>query len=104
MFTVKFRNVFIAQAKRVGCGALAASIIAWRSNAILPSADSDEKPAANPINDRPVFGTEDRSPGQQLWHQIPRDERGNFDAGKEKADHETFTANAAACSKRNQLA
>ncbi|KAB1083964.1 hypothetical protein F4V91_31725 [Neorhizobium galegae] len=60
-------------------------------------ADSDVKPATVPIKDRPVFGTEDYLLGQQLWHQIPRDERGHFDAGKEKADHETVKTNASAC-------
>jgi hypothetical protein len=28
---------------------------------------------------------------------IPRDERGDFDAGKEKVDHEAFATSAAAC-------
>jgi len=61
------------------------------------------KPATVPIKDRPVIGTEDHSLGQQLWDQIPRDERGDFDAGKEKADHETFATNAAARRKRDQF-
>ncbi|MER9732481.1 transposase [Mesorhizobium sp. M0217] len=76
------------------------------------------KPAAIPIKHRPRFryeaghhsnqrpagfGTEDYLLGQQLWHQLPRDERGHFDAGKEKADHETVKTNASACRKRDQL-
>ncbi|RWQ87257.1 MAG: hypothetical protein EOS85_06520 [Mesorhizobium sp.] len=48
------------------------------------------KPAAIPIKSRPVFGTEDYLLGQQLWHQSPRDGRGEFDAGKEKADRLTM--------------
>ncbi|MBB3428201.1 hypothetical protein FHT85_005222 [Rhizobium sp. BK312] len=60
-------------------------------------ADSDVKPAGIPIKDRPVFDTEDYLLGQQLLASIPRDERGDFDAGKEKANHETFATNAAAC-------
>ncbi|MER9222949.1 hypothetical protein NKI48_29385 [Mesorhizobium sp. M0644] len=59
------------------------------------------KPATIPIKSRPVSGAEDYLPGQQLWHQIPRDEPGGLDAGKEKADHETVETNAAACRKRD---
>lgn len=74
-------------------------------------ADSDVKPAAIPIKDRPPFRFEagqfsalnNYLLGQQLWHQSPRDERGHFDAGKEKADHETIETNAAACRKRDEL-
>lgn len=61
------------------------------------------KPATVPIKDRPVCGTEDYLLAQQLRHQIPRDERGHFDAGKEKADHETAKTNASACRKRDEL-
>ncbi|KAB1108634.1 hypothetical protein F4V89_29125 [Neorhizobium galegae] len=61
------------------------------------------KPAGIPIKDRPVFGTEDYLLGQQLLASIPRDERGHFDAGKEKADHETVETNASACRKRDQF-
>ncbi|WP_287347485.1 hypothetical protein [Mesorhizobium sp.] len=65
-------------------------------------ANSDVKPAAIPIKDRPVFGTEDYLLGQQLWHQVPRGKRGDFDAGEEKADHETIETNASACRKRDE--
>lgn len=61
------------------------------------------KPAAIPTKDRPFFGTEDYLLDQQLWHQLPRDERGHFDAGKEKADHEIVETSASACRKRDQL-
>ncbi|RWF86814.1 MAG: hypothetical protein EOR34_32995 [Mesorhizobium sp.] len=66
-------------------------------------ADSDAKPAAIPIKDRPVFGTEGYLLGQQLWHQVPRGKRGDFDAGEERADHETIETDASACRKRDEL-
>jgi hypothetical protein len=37
----------------------------------LPDTDSDAKPAAIPIKDRPVFGTEDYLLGQQLGIKCP---------------------------------
>lgn len=64
---------------------------------------SGMKPATIPTKDRPVFGTEDNLLSQQLWHQLPRDERGDCDAGKEKADHESVETNASAYRKRDQL-
>lgn len=65
-------------------------------------ADSDVKPATIPIKIRPVFGTED-TPWVSNLASITRDERGHFDAGKEKADHETIKTNASACRKRDEL-
>jgi len=46
------------------------------------------KPAAIPIKVRPLFDTEGYLLGQQLWHQLNHAQRGDFDAGKEKADDE----------------
>lgn len=60
--------------------------------------------AGHHSNQRPAgFGTEDNLLSQQLWHQLPRDERGDCDAGKEKADHESVETNASAYRKRDQL-
>ena len=42
--------------------------------------------------------------GQQPWHVFPRGERGDADAGEEKADHETPTTNASALRGRRERA
>ena len=48
------------------------------------------KPAGIPIKYRPLFDTEVYFLGQQLWHQLNHAQRGDFDAGKEKAGHEEY--------------
>ncbi|TIP94368.1 MAG: hypothetical protein E5X58_07030 [Mesorhizobium sp.] len=61
------------------------------------------KPATIPTKDRPVSALKITSWVSNFGINYLAMNEDNFDAGKEKADHETVETNASACRKRDQL-